>query len=147
MVESQVVGGCGNGDIRRWKTEDGRQQGPAMRTDGTVISQDGDHGYKVIVRNAATHEKSGRHGYVPAIAAGFEDAHRQAFRSSDLVQRGEHQFTPSRIYNGLFSHPPLPYYLTVDEPSMLDYTACYLHKRLQATRLPSSELTLAQPNH
>ncbi|KIK22499.1 hypothetical protein PISMIDRAFT_74737, partial [Pisolithus microcarpus 441] len=52
--------------IRRWKIEDGQQQGPTMQTDrslnSVVVSRDGqwivsgDHG-KVLVWNGATHEK------------------------------------------------------------------------------------------
>ncbi|KIK21819.1 hypothetical protein PISMIDRAFT_81461, partial [Pisolithus microcarpus 441] len=65
--ESQAVGGCANGDIRRWKIEGGRQQGPTMQAAGLVysiaVSQDGrwimsgDDGKKAIVWNALTHEK------------------------------------------------------------------------------------------
>ncbi|KIO10639.1 hypothetical protein M404DRAFT_870046 [Pisolithus tinctorius Marx 270] len=65
--EGQVVGGYRNGDIRRWKIEDGQQQGPTVRASDTVrsivVSQDGrwmvsgDKGTKAIVWNATTHEK------------------------------------------------------------------------------------------
>ncbi|KAI5986440.1 hypothetical protein F5J12DRAFT_898764 [Pisolithus orientalis] len=65
--ESQVVVGYENHDIRRWKIEDGQQQGPTMQGSGTVdsvvVSRDGqwivsgDRGWKAIVWNAATHEK------------------------------------------------------------------------------------------
>ncbi|KIO04801.1 hypothetical protein M404DRAFT_142102, partial [Pisolithus tinctorius Marx 270] len=64
--ESQVVGGCWNGKIRRWKIEDGQQQGPTMKADNSVysavVSQDGrwivsGAGGNAILWNAATHEK------------------------------------------------------------------------------------------
>ncbi|KAI6144246.1 hypothetical protein BKA82DRAFT_4515649 [Pisolithus tinctorius] len=66
--ESQVVGGYANGEIRRWKIEDGQQQGPTMQAshdgvDSVVVSQDGrrivsgDRGRKAIVWNATTHAK------------------------------------------------------------------------------------------
>ncbi|KIK21221.1 hypothetical protein PISMIDRAFT_655520 [Pisolithus microcarpus 441] len=65
--EVQAVGGDESGCIRRWKTEEGQQQGPTMQASGTVwsvvVSQDGrwivsgDYGNKVIVWNATTHEK------------------------------------------------------------------------------------------
>ncbi|KAI6040390.1 hypothetical protein EDC04DRAFT_2996523 [Pisolithus marmoratus] len=65
--EGQVIGGYGNGDVRRWKIEDGQQQGPTMQVSGSIsciaISQDGrrvvsgDSKGKVIVWNAANHEK------------------------------------------------------------------------------------------
>ncbi|KAI6040391.1 hypothetical protein EDC04DRAFT_2894125 [Pisolithus marmoratus] len=67
MDESQIVAGYGNGDICRWKIEDGQQQGPTMQVNGSIkciaISQDrqwivsGDSGGKVIVWNAVNHEK------------------------------------------------------------------------------------------
>ncbi|KIK22543.1 hypothetical protein PISMIDRAFT_74627, partial [Pisolithus microcarpus 441] len=53
--------------VRRWKIEDGQQQGPTMQANirvfSVVVSQDGrwiltgDHGRTVIVWNATTHEK------------------------------------------------------------------------------------------
>ncbi|KIK17922.1 hypothetical protein PISMIDRAFT_209773 [Pisolithus microcarpus 441] len=65
--ESQVVAGYDNGDIRRWKIEDGQQLGQTMKGDGAVysiaVSRDGrwivsgDQGSKAIVRNALTNEK------------------------------------------------------------------------------------------
>ncbi|KAI5981867.1 hypothetical protein EDC04DRAFT_2916171 [Pisolithus marmoratus] len=65
--ESQVVGGYHNGDIHQWKIEDRQQQCPIMKASGSVlsivVSQDGrwivsgDDGWKVIIWNAATHEK------------------------------------------------------------------------------------------
>ncbi|KIK15491.1 hypothetical protein PISMIDRAFT_71898, partial [Pisolithus microcarpus 441] len=65
--ESQVVAGYENGDIRRWKIEDGQQLGPTMKGSGPVrslaVSQDGrwivsgDHGKKATVWNARTNEK------------------------------------------------------------------------------------------
>ncbi|KIO01976.1 hypothetical protein M404DRAFT_106348, partial [Pisolithus tinctorius Marx 270] len=65
---SQVVGGYANGEIRRWKIEDGQQQGPTMQAshdgvDSVVVSQDGrrivsgDRGRKAIVWNVTTHAK------------------------------------------------------------------------------------------
>ncbi|KIK21230.1 hypothetical protein PISMIDRAFT_104472, partial [Pisolithus microcarpus 441] len=78
--ESQVVGGYDNGDIRRWKIEDGQQQGPTMQAgskiNSIVVSRDGqlivsgDPG-KVLVWNGATHEKApqfpGHGGYAWAV--------------------------------------------------------------------------------
>ncbi|KIO04864.1 hypothetical protein M404DRAFT_949641 [Pisolithus tinctorius Marx 270] len=65
--ESQVIGGYAGGDIRRWRIEDGQQQGPTMKADGTVwsvvVSQDGqwivtgDSKCKAMLWDAATHEK------------------------------------------------------------------------------------------
>ncbi|KIK12121.1 hypothetical protein PISMIDRAFT_689780 [Pisolithus microcarpus 441] len=65
--ESQVVAGYDNGDIRRWKIEDGQQLGPTMQAGKCVrsiaVSQDGrwivsgDYGYKATVWNALTNEK------------------------------------------------------------------------------------------
>lgn len=70
MDESQVIGGYRNGYIRRWKIEDGQQQGLTMQGSGECnilavsVSRDGrwivtgDDGRKVIAWNAATHEKA-----------------------------------------------------------------------------------------
>ncbi|KIK22549.1 hypothetical protein PISMIDRAFT_102228, partial [Pisolithus microcarpus 441] len=65
--ESHVVGGDTSGFVRRWRIEDGEQEGPTMqaskRSSSIVVSQDGrwivtgDHGKKAIVWNATTHEK------------------------------------------------------------------------------------------
>ncbi|KAI6018342.1 hypothetical protein EDC04DRAFT_2941978 [Pisolithus marmoratus] len=67
--ESQVVGGHFDGSIRRWKIEDGQQQGPRppvrakVCVNSIVVSQDrrwivsGEWENKVTVRNASTHEK------------------------------------------------------------------------------------------
>ncbi|KIK17941.1 hypothetical protein PISMIDRAFT_110465, partial [Pisolithus microcarpus 441] len=65
--ESQVVAGYDNSDVRRWKIEDGQQQGQTMKAGGRVhsiaASQDGrwivsgDNGSKAIVWNALTNEK------------------------------------------------------------------------------------------
>ncbi|KIK18428.1 hypothetical protein PISMIDRAFT_44188, partial [Pisolithus microcarpus 441] len=66
--ESQVVGGYEHGDIRRWKIEDGQQQGPTIKLGddfrSLAVSNDGrwivsgDHGKKAIVWDADTHEKA-----------------------------------------------------------------------------------------
>ncbi|KIO03168.1 hypothetical protein M404DRAFT_636321 [Pisolithus tinctorius Marx 270] len=67
--ESQVVGGCDNGDILRWKIEDGhaQQQEPTLKASGLVasvaVSRDGrwmvsgDRGKMAIVWNMVTNEK------------------------------------------------------------------------------------------
>lgn len=66
MDESQVVGGYDNGDIRRWKIQDGQQWGSIMKTgnkvNSVVVSQDGrwvvsGDREKVVVWNAVTHKK------------------------------------------------------------------------------------------
>ncbi|KIO02202.1 hypothetical protein M404DRAFT_148418, partial [Pisolithus tinctorius Marx 270] len=65
--ESEVVGGCLNHEIHRWKTENGQQRRKTMQAGGrvnsVVVSHDrqwiasGDSGNKAILWNAATHEK------------------------------------------------------------------------------------------
>ncbi|KAI6038673.1 hypothetical protein EDC04DRAFT_1931148 [Pisolithus marmoratus] len=65
--ENQVVGGHFDGSIRRWKIEDGQQQGSTVQAkvciNSVVVSQDrrwivsGEWGNKVTVWNASTHEK------------------------------------------------------------------------------------------
>ncbi|KIK21809.1 hypothetical protein PISMIDRAFT_79380, partial [Pisolithus microcarpus 441] len=65
--ESQVVGGYFGGDIRRWRIEDGQQQGQTLNAGDPIlsiaVSQDGrwivsgDRGKKATVWNAATHER------------------------------------------------------------------------------------------
>ncbi|KAI5986042.1 hypothetical protein F5J12DRAFT_898845 [Pisolithus orientalis] len=66
--EGQVVAGYSRyGGIRRWKIEDGQQQGPTMKANDTVysvaVSPDGrwivsgESGNEAILWNAATHEK------------------------------------------------------------------------------------------
>lgn len=64
--ERQVIGGYENGYIRRWRIEDGQQEGPAMKAgnkiNSTVVSKDGQwivsgDCRKVIVWDGATHKK------------------------------------------------------------------------------------------
>ncbi|KIK12434.1 hypothetical protein PISMIDRAFT_18749 [Pisolithus microcarpus 441] len=65
--ESQVVGGYFDGDIRRWRIEDGQEQGQTLTAGDPIlsiaVSQDwqwivpGDRGKKATVWNAVTHEK------------------------------------------------------------------------------------------
>ncbi|KIK19087.1 hypothetical protein PISMIDRAFT_159927 [Pisolithus microcarpus 441] len=81
MDESQVVGGYFDGDIRRWRIEDGQQLGPTMQAGNSIrsvtVSKDrqwivsGDQGEKAIVWSAATHKKecqfTGFEGSVTAV--------------------------------------------------------------------------------
>ncbi|KIK14059.1 hypothetical protein PISMIDRAFT_117689, partial [Pisolithus microcarpus 441] len=65
--ESQVIGGYGNGDIRRWSIDDEQQLGQTVQAAGVVysiaVSQDGrwvvsgDHGKQATIWNALTNEK------------------------------------------------------------------------------------------
>ncbi|KIK14711.1 hypothetical protein PISMIDRAFT_116537, partial [Pisolithus microcarpus 441] len=66
--DSQVVVGCADRGIRRWKIEDKQQQGPTIKLGddfrSVAVSQDGrwivsgDHGKRAIVWNADTHERA-----------------------------------------------------------------------------------------
>lgn len=67
--ESQFVGGCSGGTVRRWKIEDRQEQGLRFGNGGTAIlsiaaSQDGRWivagNEEVVVWNAVTGKKSAR---------------------------------------------------------------------------------------
>ncbi|KAI5986441.1 hypothetical protein F5J12DRAFT_577710 [Pisolithus orientalis] len=114
--ESQVVGGCDNGDIRRWKIEDGhaQQQGPTMKGSGlvgsVVVSRDGrwmvsgDRGNMAIVWNMVTNEKVREldHGrWVPGVDI-----------SSDCTKLVSVDDCNARVFNitsGIRLLPPLRY--------------------------------------
>ncbi|KAI5989190.1 hypothetical protein F5J12DRAFT_915856 [Pisolithus orientalis] len=116
--ENQVIGGYANGEIRRWKIEDGQQQGPTMEAGGLiesiVVSQDGrwmvsgDRGGKAIVWNAPTHAKVRElteHGHMvmgvdnPSDCTKFASAGHYDARMFSITS-GERLLRPLRPHGG-----------------------------------------------
>ncbi|KIN95948.1 hypothetical protein M404DRAFT_164563, partial [Pisolithus tinctorius Marx 270] len=102
--KGQVVGGCSNGEVRRWKIEDGQQQGPTMKASdwvcSVVVSQDGrwivtgDNSHKAILWNAATHEKV--HEFA---------GHKNIVMGVDISSDGTKLATADGVYARIFSFP------------------------------------------
>ncbi|KAI6156844.1 hypothetical protein BKA82DRAFT_4345875 [Pisolithus tinctorius] len=126
--EIRVVGGYENGELRRWKIEDGQQQGPTMEAGGSVcsvvVSQDGqwivtgDKGKKAILWNAATHEKV--HEFTE---------HHWPVCGADISSDGTKLATADWDNVEIFSIPsgdrllpPLPYNCVLDVKFSLDGT-------------------------
>ncbi|KIK15334.1 hypothetical protein PISMIDRAFT_115337, partial [Pisolithus microcarpus 441] len=99
--ESQVIGGYGNGDIRRWSIEDGQQLGQTVQAVGLVlsiaVSQDGrwvvsgDHGRQATIWNALTNEKVrhteyGNSMYAVDISSNSTKVVAASFNTTDNVQ-------------------------------------------------------------
>lgn len=108
--ESQFVGGCSGGTVRRWKIEDRQEQGLRFGNGGTAVlsiaaSQDGRWivagSEEVVVWNAVTHEK------VHVLASGRQQS-RAIDISSDSTKVAFTDPGAVRIFDITSGNPLLP---------------------------------------